>query len=213
MSGAFLAVSLSAQATTLGIPTPVGSYAFWDTFTNTGSYPNVSFTNALPGSSEDSAFSATLSASMQGLVSGAGDRIYNGVMADSAAFNLTLNATAAISMSSITLIVKATDPDLSTGLTYTDFFTVSLDGVTPTTVTLLGTTAEDVGGHIPGIIQYTWTGLNIVASQNFAISITSPASGHVSVDGLMLSQGVIPEPTALGLATLGLGVLLMRRRR
>jgi hypothetical protein len=212
-----IAMSAAAHATTLGIPGSLGSSAFWDTFVDSVPGPPsgpLVFTNAAPGTSDTSAFSATLSANMAGgVVSGAGDRIYNGNAALSAAFNLTLNGTVTASITTLTLVVKSTNPDPGTGLTYTDFFNIQLDGQAATTITFSGTTSESFSGQVMGVTQYTWTGLNLAATDTFAITITSPDSGHVSVDGIQLSQGVVPEPTAAALIGLGAVTMLLRRRR
>ncbi len=199
---------LTAQATTVGIPAADGSYALWDTFTDANpGYPALEFSAATPTVASTSDFSALLSASMGGSVTGSGDRIYNGVGAGSGAFRLSIDGTATSPLTDLILVLKMTPP--SSG-TIQDFFTVTLDGHAATG-SYLGTTGETIGGGEMSIITFSWTGLSIAASENFVLSLTSPADGHVSVDSIQLSPAIVPEPSVALLG--GLGMLGMLRRR
>lgn len=207
---ASLGLAVAAQATTVGIPTATGSYALWDTFSDADpGYPALEFVDAAPTAVSDGAFSGLLSASMSGSVTGSGDRIYNGVAAASGAFGMTIDGTATAPLTELTLVLKMTPP--SSG-SLEEFFTVMLDG-TATTGTFLGSSGENLGmGGDLSLVAYSWSGLSIGATDSFHLSLTSPADGHVSLDALQLSQGVIPEPSVALLGGLGLLGCLRRRR-
>lgn len=219
-------VATSSYATTLGInPAPLQDpatwpqvgYALWDTFTDADPTGGFAFSNANPGAFDTDIFTAKLSAiSMTGgSAAGGGDRIYNGVGPNSAAFNLAINGTVtAFSIDTITLQIKMTPPDVATGLTRLTFFTVTLNGQSVTPVQTNANTGDPlIGGQALGVIQYTWTGLNLNQGDAFNFSITSPASGHVSVDALRVDASVVPEPTTGMLLGLGLVTLALKRRQ
>jgi PEP-CTERM putative exosortase interaction domain len=199
------AVSGVSRATPIGIPDP-NFGTFWDTFSG------IAFEDAT-GTGTNPFMNVTLSAANGGgIITGSGDRYYSGVGPNTAAVDFSINGTALIALDSITVYLKYTNPAEMTGV-WADYFTVTLNGVSTTQVEL-GGTGEFVSDQEMGVVRLTWTGLNIGAGETFEISITRPASGlgepgHVSIDGIQ----VVPEPATLGLVSLGLGFLAMRRRR
>lgn len=215
-------LAASAQATTTLLnPAPLGDtssttvgYAVWDTFTDLDASGALSLNSSTPTAGDtDVLATLNLTASMTGgSVAGAGDRIYNGVGASSAAFNLGLAGTAGTSIDTIKLQLKVTPPDVATGLTRTTFFNVTLNGITVTPVETVSGSGEMVGGFSLGVIEYTWSGLNLEAGDALNFVITSPASGHVSLDALRIDASTVPEPSALLLAAAA-GVCLSAKRR
>ncbi len=219
-----LAFSFSAQATTLGLSDPLGNpastadvgYALWDSFADADSGSVLAFSNAAPGSSDTDRFSPlSLSVSMTGgMVTGSGVRIYNGVGADSAAFNLTLDGTVTAGIDTITLQLKFTTPDTATGLTRLTFFTVNLNGLPAASVVQTNSgTGEIAGGNEQGVVTYSWANLNWESGQNISLSITSPASGHVSVDAVRVDASAVPEPSTYVLLALSLCATLFLGKR
>lgn len=215
-----LATSRDAEATTLGIPSFVnyGSYAHWDSFSA------KTFTNETPDAANTSLITATFnhtfpaSPANAGALTGSGDRLYNGQGASSVAFNGLINGTVSGPVDSLILLLKLTPPDVATLLTRTTFFTVDLTTSlgNPTDlapIEINSHTGEVIGSDPPlpmGVIRYLWTGLGLDASDTFSISVTSPASGHVSLDGLYLTT--IPEPASASILALGCLLLMARRR-
>lgn len=195
---------LTSHATTLGLPDP-NFGTLWDTF------PSVSFSN-IPGTGTNPFMSATLSStSGDGMIVAAGDLLYSGAGGGTANVDLTINGTAAIALDSIVMYMKYTPASGSGQLE--GYFTVTLDGVAPTQHGLGGTGEVNFGQEM-NVVQFTWTGLNIDASDTFAITISRPAAapgepGHVVIDAVQ----VVPEPTTAVLALLGLGFAVLRRRR
>ncbi len=218
---ALLAFSFRVEATTTGLSEPLGDpasdagigYSLWDSFVNSASYPNVVFSNAAPGAVDTDLFTATLSSNGGGSVTGGGDRIYNGIAASSGAFNLTIDGTVTASIDTITLQIKMTAPDESTGLTILTFFTVTLNGEGGSVVQTNFGTGETVGSQELGVITYTWSGLSLGTGDSLAFSITSPASGHVSVDALRVDASAVPEPSALMSGAIGLSICVWMSRR
>lgn len=211
---AVLGMTTVAGATTLGLRAANTPAVTWDTFVdadgNASPFTTLSFSNASPGITAGTPeYTATLSASMTGgSVTGSGDRLYNGIGGGNAAFNLTINGTALQNIETLYLFVKMTTPD---GGTRQNFLNVALNGTPDTTADVYNSgTGETAGGFEQGVIFYGWSGLNILNGQNFSFTITSPASGHVSLDAIQLST--VPEPTALGLVGAA-GLMALRRRR
>ena len=216
-----LGFHLPAGATLLGLNDPLGNpsggvgYAIWDSFTNGGTYPALVFDDALPGTGDEDLFIATLSSDGGGSVTGTGDRMYNGIAASSGVFNLSIEGTVTASIDTITLQIKMTPPDEATGLTRLTFFTVTLNGLGGTAVQTNSGTGELVGSQELGVVTYTWSGLDLDAGNSLDFSITSPASGHVSVDAIRVDASAVPEPSAVILIGVGVSVSLWvaRRRR
>lgn len=216
-----LGLSFSAQATTLGLSDPLGNpasagnvgYALWDSFVNAASYPTVVFSNAAPGASDTGLFTATLSSNGGGSVTGSGDRIYNGVAASSGVFNLSIDGTVTASIDTVTLQIKMTPPDASTGLTSLTFLTVTLNELSGTVAQSNSGTGEMVSSQELGVVTYTWSGLNLSAGSPLDFSITSPASGHVSIDALRVDASAVPEPSVVLLAGVGISLSLWMARR
>lgn len=217
-----LKLSVSVQATTLGLSDPLGNpvssgevgYALWDSFTDADPLTPLTFAGTAPGSADSDLFSATLSANMTGgSATGSGDRLYNGVGASSAAFNLTLNGSVAASIDTITIQIKMTKPDVATGLVRETFFsTATLNGIAGTAALTNAGTGELFSGNEMGVISYTWSGLDLNSGESFAFLLQSPASGHVSVDAIQVDASAVPEPTVAALAGLGLAAALFRER-
>lgn len=204
-----------AGASSLGFPTFTQSNAFFDTF------PARIYTGDAPDSAITTTFTATMnntfpvSPANAGLVTGGGDRLYNGWNASSVAFNIQLNGSVTGPIDRLELYVKLTPPDVATGLTRTTFFTPNLvtsdgDPIDPSATEIVANTGESVGSLPFGVISYIWTGLGLTASDTFSIQLSSPASGHVSIDAIAIN---VPEPgtlALLGLALAGLGTVARR---
>jgi len=216
-----LGMACAAQATLLGLTDPLGApssgsvgYATWDTFVDADTVSNsaISILPASPTSSNTDVFSANLSGSMGGSVTGSGDRIYNGTGATSAAFNLTISGTILVNINTITLQIKLTPPS---GYTQTNFFNVSLNSTAGSAVLTDDGTGEIVNGGEMGVITYTWTNLDLQADSAFNIVITSPAAGHASVDAFRLdaSTSAVPEPSTYAMLLAGVGIVLWVKRR
>lgn len=210
-----------AQATLVGMPAYAGSYAHFDTFSGAGGTSGVpTFANMSPSATNNLLFSATLSEGMTaGSVTGGGDRIYNGVGAGDTAYDLTLSGTATGPINTLYLVIKNTPPGGTSTEPANEFFVIDLttniggnplNPVDPPIGTLLGT--GDVATGLMHISQYSWTGLNLNSGDTFSFAITSPATGHVSLDGIYVST--VPEPGSIALGCTGvaaLGLLLRRR--
>lgn len=194
---------------------PNVGYAFWDNFTDLQAGTGVLITNETPDATDSDYFTATFSGSLSGggSVTGAGDRIYNGQGAGSVAFNLSIDGTVSSNIDTITLQIKMTSPDAGIGLTRETFFTVTLNGRTASVITQSGDTSETPGsGQYMGVAYYTWTDMNLTNGGIIDLDITSPASGHVSVDGVRLDASAVPEPSTYALIALGLGVIAWKAR-
>lgn len=209
-----------AHATLEGLTNLVGNYAVWDQFQNTGIYPNIVINNqapalepgdtSIPSPTGGDLFSATLSASMGGSTTGGGARIYNGVGAASVPFNVEINGEASGNINIIIVQLRFSQPDPSSGYDFDDFFSLALNDVTATPV-VINDNAGIINGSPVGIVQWQWSGLNIAASDSFSLKITSPASGHVSVDAIAIRA--IPEPSTWALLGIGLSAVAFQLRR
>lgn len=215
----FTVLPQAALASSVGFPVWTVTNAFFDTF------PAKTFVGDAPDAANTTLFSVTAnntfpSTGGAGAVTGGGDRLYNGWAASSVAFNIQLNGSVTGTLDRLELLVKLTPPDVATGLTRATFFTADLltsDGnpADPAAVEIVSNTGESIGAppnNLPfGVIQFVWTGLNLSASDTFTINLTSPASGHVSVDAIAVA---VPEPNTLalvGLALAGVGAVSRRR--
>lgn len=213
-----LAAATPALASSLGVFTTPASHAYWETFASSTTYPNVTINGAAPVVFDASAFTATLSAAMPGSTPGSGDRIYSGTGATGNAFNLTLDIVATASFDTLTLQLKATGPLQNVAVEdniapAAAHFSIAGDaGWDAPVQTYLGHSTETAGTFY--IYAWTWTGLDILATDTFSIHVTS-APGHVSVDAIRLDAAAVPEPSAFAaLAGLGaLGCAATRRRR
>ena len=216
----------SLHASTLGISTSTDSYAYWETFTPVTVPPStaVNIADLAPTSSDASSdFSATVSAVMSGSTPGEGDRIYSGTGQTGNAFNLTLDGIVNASIQTLTLQLKITGPLRGQGVTIESniepagaHFTIAADQAWGSAEqTYFGYSTETAGTFY--IYAWTWTGLELEASDTFTIDITS-ATGHVSLDAIRLDAGTVsavPEPATYA-AFAGFGVLalaVLRRRR
>jgi hypothetical protein len=214
----------SAHASTLGIATSTEGYAYWETFASTTSGGVVTVTDAGPTTFDTADFSATLSAAMSGSTPGGGDRIYAGTGMTGNPFNVTLDGVANASISTLTLQLKFTGPTSQSGTfeqnidAATTHFSIEADPLWgAASQTLVG--YSDEGGSTKFFIfAWTWTDLDVEATDTFEIGITS-APGHVSLDAVRLDAGTVsavPEPASFaalaGLATLGAAALRRRRR-
>lgn len=208
-----LVATSAAHATTIGLPVVSSApHALWDTFADENTEAGVTITDAAPGSADTAAFTASLSATLTGggMVTGSDDRIYNGAGPLSVAFDLTIDGTAGNEIDTLYLWLKFTLPDPSSGLDRTTFFSPTLNGVAATATQINAGTGEATGGQEMGVVQYVWTGLNLESGEAFSFSITSPASGHVSLDAIQIAT--VPEPTAMALLGIG-GLAMLSRRR
>lgn len=201
-----------SMATTVGLPYTSGDYATWDTFSG------PTFSNANPGISNGDRFSSALTSTGGGLLTGSGDRIYGGAMADDASFSFTINVNAHYAIDTFSLALKFShpNPDAIPALDYTDFFTsitLNGDGATPV---FLGGTGEITNGQEMGVVQWTWTDLSFFNGDSFSVNIFSPArtgdaAAHVSVDAVSVTA--VPEPSTYALLALGAVVAVMTFRR
>lgn len=208
LTRAVIAAFILAGLATAGRATPTGfaasteGFAFWDTFST------ASFTGATPVSSDPTDFTATLDVG-SGMLTGGGDRVYD----LGAVSTFIINGVAAGNVSTLSLQIKYSTPGVGTP---EGFFTVTPDFGGTFEQTLIGT--DLIGVNTYFIYAWTWTGLELEATDTFSIAITGQVDGHVSVDGLRLDAGTVsavPEPSTYG-AFAGAGVLalaLLRRRR
>jgi hypothetical protein len=212
--------AVSAQASTLGVATSSAGHAYWETFPSSTTYPTVTLSNAAATFADTTDFSASLSAAMPGSTPGGGERIYSGTGVTGNAFNLTIDVVANSSFDALSLQLKFTGPLQNVALEdnivpASLHFSVFGDAAWDDPVqTYLGASVETAGTFY--IYAWTWTGLDVDASDAFAITLTSDP-GHVSVDAIRLDAAVIPEPSAVaalaGLAALGVSVLRRRNLR
>jgi len=205
LASALLVPSTLSWATINGLPDTTGtSFSTWDTFTS------GAFTGAAAGASDTGLFSATLDSASGGQVLNPA-RLYSGAPTTFAptAFNLTLNGTAAGPITTLSLIMKFTSPG---SVAASDFFNIALTGVgAANTQLFLGSITE--GANTFNIFQWTWTGLNIAASSNFAITAISTVD-HASLDTIRLSDtAAVPEPSSALLIGLALASATILRRR
>ncbi len=225
-----LTIAASAHASSAGLQTdPVGDrsgpvgYAIFDVFADANPGAPLSFTNLAPASAGGAgSLTATISASMTGgSVTGGGDRIYNGVGGSSAAFGLTIDGDVFGDINAASVQIKYTlgDAAVMDLTTYKNFFTVKLNGVTATPTEVLSPVADNglgpVNGSYFGVVKWSWNDLALKSGDDIAVSITSAADGHVSLDSLSIDATPVPEPGeyALGMALLLAGIVIMRRRR
>jgi len=205
---ALIATATLSHATLAGMPSTDGTlFATWDVFGNVppGPPPASLFSNLAPNQSDAALFSATLTSETNGLLLGSGDRIYE--MGNP--FDLTINGTAAGSITTLSLQMKFTAPSVGSSA---DFFSISLTGGGTAAQAYLGSVTE--GANTFSIYQWTWTGLSIPASSSLEISISSPAE-HVSVDTIRLTNtaaAAVPEPSTYALIVLGLGAVVIASR-
>ena len=215
----------SSNAATTGIITPHGphshpdvDYAIYEMFgSNEAIDDTLKVTALAPGSSKNSLFTSTLSIDMAGGLllgtAGAPDRIYNGVGAGNAAFDLSIDGEALGGIRSITLQIRFTLPN---GYTHGDFFTASLDGVEATGAVIvssgIGSTGSGQNTRNYGVVAFTWDNLSLQEGDSFAVNVTSPAAGHASIDAIQVDA--IPEPSTYALlAAAGAGLMAIKRKR
>ncbi|CAM2772682.1 PEP-CTERM sorting domain-containing protein [Rariglobus hedericola] len=211
----------AARATTNGVnqaplgttTTPGVGYAFFEDFTRSAAPAPYNFFST--AETDADVITATFASTMAGgSAAGGGLRIYSGSGPTPNAFNITLSVTAVQDFSVFSLQIKHTAP--SSG-NWADFFTISTIDGQAGVQSLVSNSNE--GSQLDfNIYQWTWTGLDIDASESFNITITSNAD-HVSVDNIRLDAGfavsAVPEPSAYAAIFGGLvlaGAVLRRRR-
>lgn len=225
---ALLSFAGAVKATTIGMDhsNPIGEqettevgYVYWDSFVDQNPDAGVTLTDETPDYSNgrnitDAVLSGSLSGG--GSVTGSGDRIYNGSGASSVAFDLTIEGTLTADIQTISLQLKMSTPDVSTGLNRLTFFTVTLNGMTASAVVETNSnTGEVISGQTYGVVTYYWTGLNLAANSDFTFLLSSPSLGHVSLDGVRVDASTVPEPSTYAMMALGLGMVffVVRRRK
>lgn len=206
----------SSHATLIGMPTASGTYSTWDSFTA------FTFTNDAPDAADTSLFSATLTSSF-GSGGGSGgfapsaDMLYQGFMNNSD-YDFDINGTASGNITTLSLQIKFSAPAGGFPLPEDFFTTLTLDGNAASSMLFLGNQTETVpvmGAQDFYVYQWTWTGLDLEASDAFHFDIASSSPlEHVAVDTIRVtSVAAVPEPSTYALMALGLGALVFLQVR
>ncbi len=201
---ASLVAAGSVSASTLGLPN--GSFATtWDTFAG------INVADDAPDASTGQVTATLTTLLVGGSTPGGGERLYSGSGATPNPFNMTVGGTANVSLTDIGIVLKFTSP-LQTATpeqhlaASAGHFTLTLDGAGAATQTYLGNSLE--GSNNFYIYQWTWTGLDLSAGDDFQFAISSDP-GHVSLDAIQ----IVPEPTSAMLGSLAAALFVLRRRK